>query len=255
MSDPAGHHWYQDLRLLTDVVTSHGVPARPQPVAGSHPIELYFSNPDLLWAAEYSRPRFGQGAFSTALDALHRQVTGTPLPNAHWFGKPNPEPYRLAEELLTQQAVQMGLIDPAAANILKAENSTAAAHTAAATVAQPVAVDSEGASSSIDKGKRDMQQHLHPQQQHLHHEPPQAPQSSTGQVLSAIFAVGDNPAADIRGANQAGPPWVSVLVRTGVFTEGLNSKSDPAHVVVTDVLAAVQAGLHGARTSRWHSMR
>lgn len=62
--------------------------------AGSHPVAVYFSNPDLLWAAQYSRPRFGQGAFSTALDALHRQVTGTPLPNAHWFGKPNLEPYR-----------------------------------------------------------------------------------------------------------------------------------------------------------------
>lgn len=33
--------------------------------------------------------------------------------------------------------------------------------------------------------------------------------------FSGIYAVGDNPAADVRGANQAGGPWVSVLVRTG----------------------------------------
>ena len=33
--------------------------------------------------------------------------------------------------------------------------------------------------------------------------------------FSGIFAVGDNPAADVRGANAAGPPWVSCLVRTG----------------------------------------
>ncbi len=36
-----------------------------------------------------------------------------------------------------------------------------------------------------------------------------------GLPFSGIFAVGDNPAADVRGANLAGPPWVSVLVRTG----------------------------------------
>ncbi len=44
--------------------------------------------------------------------------------------------------------------------------------------------------------------------------------------------VGDNPAADVRGANRAGPPWVSVLVRTGVFSgqPGSNSAEDPAQV-------------------------
>eukprot|EP00775_Hariotina_reticulata_P006312 gene6312-6547_t len=177
MADPEGKHWYQDLQLLTDVITGHGVPARQQPVPGSKPVEVYFSNPDLVWAAEYSRPRFGQGAFSTALDALHRQLTGSPLPNARWFGKPNPEPYRVAEQLLA------------------------------------------------------------------------------GDVFSTIFAVGDNPAADIRGANNAGQPWVSVLVCTGVYQGEGNSEADPAHIVVTDVLAAVQAGLHRARSSRWHSMR
>ena len=32
-----------------------------------------------------------------------------------------------------------------------------------------------------------------------------------------VFAVGDNPAADVRGANRAGPPWVSCLVRASHF--------------------------------------
>lgn len=88
-------------------------------------------------------------------------------------------------------------------------------------------------------------------------QPPSQQQQQQGPaaLFSAIYAVGDNPAADIRGANQAGPPWVSVLVRTGVFTGPGNSERDPAHVVVSDVLAAVQAGLHRARNSKWHSMR
>jgi ribonucleotide monophosphatase NagD (HAD superfamily) len=103
-------------------------------------------------------------------------------------------PHRIAEQLLAQQAVQLGLADAAAA-------------------------------------------------------------TTPGQIFSSIFAVGDNPAADVRGANQAGAPWVSVLVRTGVFQGPGNDAQDPAHVVVDDVLAAVEAALHRARSSRWHSMR
>ncbi|WIA28754.1 hypothetical protein OEZ86_011287 [Tetradesmus obliquus] len=193
-SDPAGSDWYQDLQLLTDVITSHGVPSRTQPVPGSQPVQLFFSNPDLVWATDYPRPRFGQGAFSTMLAAVHSRLTGTPLPNAKWFGKPNPEPYRIAEQLLLQQAVQLGLADAAAG-------------------------------------------------------------TAPGTIFSSIFAVGDNPAADVRGANQAGAPWVSVLVRSGVFTGAGNDCQDPAHLVVDDVAAAVAAALHRARSSRWHSMR
>lgn len=76
------------------------------------------------------------------------------------------------------------------------------------------------------------------------------------QLFSGIYAVGDNPAADVRGAVQAGPPWVSVLVRTGVFhSPGPNDELDPAHIVVEDVAAAVLAVLHRSRSAKWHSMR
>jgi len=92
--DPAGDAWYQDLQLIHDCITSHGVPLKSHPVPGSSPVEVYFSNPDLLWANEHPRPRFGQGAFAAALDALHRQTHGTPIANVRYFGKPNPEPYR-----------------------------------------------------------------------------------------------------------------------------------------------------------------
>lgn len=44
-------------------------------------------------------------------------------------------------------------------------------------------------------------------------------------------------------------------VRTGVFRGGANSETDPAQIVVDDVEAAVTAGLHCARSMRWHSMR
>lgn len=57
-------------------------------------------------------------------------------------------------------------------------------------------------------------------------------------------------AADVRGANRAGPPWVSVLVRTGVFRGGVNDRRDPAAVVVADVEQAVEAGFHRTRSHK-----
>ncbi|KAJ1833754.1 hypothetical protein LPJ63_002513 [Coemansia sp. RSA 2711] len=51
-----------------------------------------------------------------------------------------------------------------------------------------------------------------------------------------VYAVGDNPAADIAGANAAG--WTSVLVRTGVFS-GANDATHPAAMVVDHVGEAV----------------
>ena len=55
------------------------------------------------------------------------------------------------------------------------------------------------------------------------------------------FGVGDNPKSDIRGANNAGDNWRSVLVRTGVFCSGsANDEEDPADFVVADLKEAVK---------------
>ncbi|KAJ2864948.1 hypothetical protein GGI22_001606 [Coemansia erecta] len=55
-----------------------------------------------------------------------------------------------------------------------------------------------------------------------------------------VYAIGDNPAADIAGANGAG--WTSILVRTGVFNgaPGTNDVTNPAHKVVNHVGDAVE---------------
>lgn len=68
--------------------------------------------------------------------------------------------------------------------------------------------------------------------------------------FSAIYHIGDNPLADVRGANRAGAPWRSVLVRTGVFQGGANDPRDPAHVVVQGVGDAVKVALEHARALR-----
>ncbi len=67
-----------------------------------------------------------------------------------------------------------------------------------------------------------------------------------------IFMVGDNPRADIRGANAAGAPWKSLLVRTGVFRDErlANDPTDPAYRVVADVGEAVDHALEVAAAQR-----
>lgn len=55
-----------------------------------------------------------------------------------------------------------------------------------------------------------------------------------------VYAVGDNPASDIRGANSYGGGWQSILVRTGNFTDKTcNDRIDPARFVVEDVHEAI----------------
>ncbi|KAJ2506285.1 hypothetical protein IWW47_001655 [Coemansia sp. RSA 2052] len=67
------------------------------------------------------------------------------------------------------------------------------------------------------------------------------PDADLAQVRASrrIFAIGDNPAADIAGANGAG--WTSVLVRTGIFdgSSGANDATHPAHLVADHVEDAV----------------
>lgn len=71
--------------------------------------------------------------------------------------------------------------------------------------------------------------------------------------LKKVYMVGDNPESDIKGSNNYRSPhktdWVSVLVKTGVFTEGQEQHHFDAtpelkpRVTVDDVRAAVDWGL------------
>ncbi len=53
-----------------------------------------------------------------------------------------------------------------------------------------------------------------------------------------FVGIGDNPASDIRGANNAGAHWISVLVKTGVF-KGENDPQDPADYVFNDIYSVI----------------
>jgi len=67
--------------------------------------------------------------------------------------------------------------------------------------------------------------------------------------ISNIYAVGDNPAVDVKGANSQGKPWTSVLVRTGVF-QGINCHTNKADISVDNVLDAILTGLNIEKDSR-----
>ncbi|KAH6630411.1 HAD-like domain-containing protein [Chaetomium sp. MPI-SDFR-AT-0129] len=69
-------------------------------------------------------------------------------------------------------------------------------------------------------------------------------------ALERVYMVGDNPESDIAGANgyesENGTDWVSVLVKTGVWSEGRSGKLEGVFqpkVVVDDVMAAVKWAL------------
>ena len=57
--------------------------------------------------------------------------------------------------------------------------------------------------------------------------------------VSRIYAIGDNPATDMAGANAAGDRWTSILTRSGMFVPdpsgGGNAVDHPGDYVVEDV--------------------
>ena len=67
---------------------------------------LYFSNPDLWWAAKYHLPRLGQGGFREALRGLWAAVTGGPAAGVELqmeiAGKPYRSTYEFAERRLQE---------------------------------------------------------------------------------------------------------------------------------------------------------
>ncbi|KAF9886081.1 hypothetical protein FE257_012016 [Aspergillus nanangensis] len=71
---------------------------------------LYFSNPDLWWAAAYHLPRLGQGGFREALDGTWAAVTGGPSKGAELkktvIGKPHQGTYEFAENQMRRNRLQ-----------------------------------------------------------------------------------------------------------------------------------------------------
>ncbi|GAB4854898.1 hypothetical protein Ancab_023485 [Ancistrocladus abbreviatus] len=67
------------------------------------------------------------------------------------------------------------------------------------------------------------------------------PRDTTSHSFGALYMIGDNPSVDIKGARQAGHPWISILTRTGVFRGKENHEEFPADLVVDTVEEAVDS--------------
>ncbi|KAI9689128.1 MAG: Haloacid dehalogenase-like hydrolase domain-containing 5 [Bathelium mastoideum] len=107
--------WGLDTTLIVDLLLSSGG------VLGTHSAcngdaslpnggyqqdgqpKLYFSNPDLWWAAGWRQPRLGQGGFREAVEGVWRAATGghAELQREVW-GKPSRGTYEFAEGRLMQ---------------------------------------------------------------------------------------------------------------------------------------------------------
>lgn len=57
--------------------------------------------------------------------------------------------------------------------------------------------------------------------------------------FKTLYMIGDNPSVDVKGAQQAGHPWFSILTRTGVFRGKHNHAEFPADLVIDTVEEAV----------------
>ena len=61
-----------------------------------------------------------------------------------------------------------------------------------------------------------------------------------GPKVDTIFMIGDNPETDIKGANEAGGRWKSVLTRSGVYQDShVSAASHGADFVVDCVVEAL----------------
>ncbi|SLM34699.1 HAD-superfamily hydrolase, subfamily IIA, CECR5 [Lasallia pustulata] len=108
--------WALDTQLILDILLSHNgilgtysklndnpeLPNRGFQQDGQPP--LYFSNPDLLWAAAYHLPRLGQGGFRESLEGVWAAVTGGEKKGVKLLktviGKPYRDTFLFAEKKL-----------------------------------------------------------------------------------------------------------------------------------------------------------
>jgi HAD superfamily hydrolase (TIGR01456 family) len=108
--------WGLDITILKDLLLSHaGIlgtlsPKNNNPALPNRGFQqdnqppVFFSNPDLVWAAKYHLPRLGQGGFREAFEGVWAAITGGPRAGVEFqktvIGKPFRQMYEFAEKRL-----------------------------------------------------------------------------------------------------------------------------------------------------------
>ena len=181
-------------------------------------VPMFISNPDLTFAGAYAgAPRLAGGAFTVALKALWAAThpSGEPL-RVEAFGKPTRATFDFAGLRLRQWAAWAGAAGWHR-RALEGPPALSAGEAAAAAAAEAAATEEAGRGGG--------------------------PGVAALPSFHRIFMLGDNPAADIAGANAAGGPWRSVLLRSGLWEGGENDAAHPAAHVAQGVGEGVAAAL------------
>lgn len=187
-------------------------------------VPIYSSNPDLLFAGLYPVPRLAAGSYTVALKAMWKAVTGGDL-QVTQYGKPMKVTFDFAKQRLGVWAKQ-ATVNQWHQNALVYAQTNLPNAEGGGSWAKPVASRPEDivtSSSATDETEIS------------------SSSPSSIHQFDKIFMVGDNPQADIKGANDSGEPWHSILVRTGVFQgkEGTNDPRNPGRTVVQGIQQAV----------------
>ncbi|CAI2373274.1 unnamed protein product [Moneuplotes crassus] len=159
----------ESLQIFCDLIVSKdGIPGSKRSMADPQVVDVYTTNPDLLYSAAFSLQRFGQGIFEYCLEDLFNRTYGF-APEIIQYGKPNKNTFQYCQKICEKAASKEGL------------------------------------------------------------------------GISNFYMIGDNPLADIKGANQMG--WTSILVKTGNYQpeEGqTNDLENPATHVVDNFSQAIE---------------
>lgn len=242
--------WALSIQLIVDLLRSaNGVYGTlAEPGSKGH-VPMFFTNDDLVWASQYDMPRFGQGAFRTAVQAIFKRFPEAKRnPTSYQIlGKPTHQTFKYAQKLLMQNLItklketspelefsEEMAPEPAEAFELSTSSAGTSADTAAAaeeaTPPPPAdlipATTPAGESSLSTEAKATNRPFLKP--------------FKTPSILQRVYMIGDNPASDMIGLRRAGYPntiWWGLLVRSGVWREPQNPRYPIA--IVDDVLAAV----------------
>ncbi|CCM05686.1 uncharacterized protein FIBRA_07917 [Fibroporia radiculosa] len=97
-------NWALDIQIICDAIQSGGIIGATPTVqhvrpSGPRRPELFFCNGDMLWKSDFQRPRFGQGAFRVAFQAVYESLTGSKYPCVQ-YGKPTEATYMFAKQVL-----------------------------------------------------------------------------------------------------------------------------------------------------------
>ena len=210
--------WAPEVQITLDVIRG-GWPLG----SGGHKqtIPVYASNPDLVFAGTYPEPRLACGAFTLTLKTLWRAVTGTELAVAQ-IGKPTKTTFDYTASAIARWAALAHATrfhDPFLA-WAAALPGGGHGHSLEAAALPPSLLEPNTEDGSGSGGSDGARPHA---------------------AFDRLYHIGDNPAADMRGALNAGDPWRGILVRTGVFrgAPGTNDRDHPGAAVVDGVADAV----------------